>query len=89
MIEKLILIFTLFLVFQFYFRIKIEINLSFFEFEYKFYIINVELFGYHVELHTLKEARKEAFKKKIIGKLIPQSTSSKLEINFNILFIFY
>ena len=51
------------LVFQFYFQIRIEIKLSLFQFEYKFDIIRIELFGIHVELHTLKKAQKNTFKK--------------------------
>ena len=51
------------LVFQFYFQIKITIDLPLFHFGYSFDIIRVELFGLHLELHSLKKARQEAFKK--------------------------
>lgn len=51
------------LVFQFYFQIRITIDLPLFHFAYKFDVIRIELFGFHIELHTLKKAKQEAFKK--------------------------
>ena len=51
------------LVFQFYFQIRITIDLPLFHAGYRFDIIRIEFFGLHVELHTLKKAKQETFKK--------------------------
>ena len=51
------------LVFQFYFQLRIIIDLPLFKSTICFDIIRVELFGIHVEHHSLKRAKQEAFKK--------------------------
>ena len=51
------------LVFQFYFQIQIKIDITFFKLDFQFDIVRLELFGFHVELHTLKKAKQEAFEK--------------------------
>ena len=51
------------LVFQFFFQIRIKIDFPLFKLEMGFDIIRIELCGFHYELHTLKKARQEAFKK--------------------------
>ena len=49
------------LVFEFYFQIKVKIEIPLFKFEFQFDIVRLKLFGIHVELHTLKKAKQEAF----------------------------
>ena len=48
-------------VFQFYFKIGIKINIPLFKFNYEFYIIKIEILGFHFELHTLNEEKYKAF----------------------------
>ena len=60
------------LVFQFYFQIRITIDLPFFSSSYIFDVIRLELFGIHVEVHSLKKAKQEAFKKNKIGGFTPK-----------------
>ena len=55
------------LVFQFYFQIRIIIDIPLYHFTYEFDVIRLELFGIHTELHTLKKAKQEAFKKNGFG----------------------
>jgi hypothetical protein len=51
------------LVFEFYVQFKIEINIPLFKFEFHFDLIRIELFGIHLEFHSLKKAQRETFKK--------------------------
>ena len=57
------------LVFEFYIQFRIEINLSLFNYGFHFDLIRIELFGFHIEFHSLKKAQKEAFDKNHIGKV--------------------
>ena len=51
------------LVFQFYFQITVKIEIPLFKFEFLFDISRIEIFGFHIELHSLKKARNDAFQK--------------------------
>ena len=52
------------LVFEFYIQFRIKIQIPLFKLEFKFDIIRIELYGFHVEAHTIKKKQEEAFKKR-------------------------